>query len=584
MAKKQAARKGKKVLCRRLSKSTLRSALVSGLKAKGGRKDLKFEDAPEVASKVMNSLPPEERAGYPVVLTKDSVDPRKWVTHQGVKIEVDFSRARWLPDDWGQGVKTTCATAKSKKGGGGGILTSFVGPDMKVFYHREKVEEYIGRKLTDKDGFNGQVKLAKLQATQAVQLARMQIKEVNKGGAQGLIGTDAPESLFKTLSQSERKHLPRKEEFHFCIISARRATSPEGVRDIFMVQSQLIETGIQPTWYVDEASLKDYRALGLNAVVGGKLCPSRNKALKDARKLKKICVQLSDDISAWEYRDGKQAETRDDDAANAAHAASRRIIASPLAAASFIVAKMRAAEDPKPKLGGVYMLGSCARAFAGPAFSRYNFILGDFFVVDHGSKVDFDEEMKLKEDYDFTCSHIKAHGSIMRCNRMTLNVKHYSNSGGAVTNRDSKGVEEKRNIAILNQKWPGVFRPNWKRKNEVIMKWPAAAGVHDDDSGASSAVQVTPRTMKAMKAVKKGVVKAVRKTVAGLSATTVVKFTGKDANQAYITTRCKKASGKSLDAILGKMKFKDASGHMATYGRADLNYDLQRGFLSKAKK
>ena len=31
----------------------------------------------------------------------------------------------------------------------------------------------------------------------------------------------------------------------------------------------------------------------------------------------------------------------------------------------------------------------------------------------------------------------------MRCNRMTLTVKHYSNSGGACSNRDKKGKEER---------------------------------------------------------------------------------------------------------------------------------------------
>merc|ERR1719263_81544 len=114
------------------------------------------------------------------------------------------------------------------------------------------------------------------------------------------------------------------------------------------------------------------------------------------------------------------------------------------------------------------MLSSCARTFASNQFSRFNFILGDFFVVDTGSNVVFDETMKLKEDYDFTASHIKAHGSVMRCNRLTLRVKHYSNSGGAVAIRDKKGGEERRNIAILTAKHPKAFRNHPRRKNEVV--------------------------------------------------------------------------------------------------------------------
>ena len=158
----------------------------------------------------------------------------------------------------------------------------------------------------------------------------------------------------------------------------------------FAREGQFEDGGVCPIWYVDEASLKDYKTLGLKAVVGGKLTAARNKALADARKLGKVCVQASDDIMAWEYRDGPSANIRTDDAMNHAHSTAKRLIISPVAAARFIIAKMRGAEDPKPKLGGVYMLGSCSRTFAGEAFRRKHFILGDFFVVEPDSIVKFD--------------------------------------------------------------------------------------------------------------------------------------------------------------------------------------------------
>merc|ERR1712048_1055229 len=85
------------------------------------------------------------------------------------------------------------------------------------------------------------------------------------------------------------------------------------------------------------------------------------------------------------------------------------------------------------------------------------------------SPIRFDESRKLKEDYDFTCSHLDKYGSVMRLNRMTVSAKHYSNSGGAVSVRNNK--EEKRNIQILHEKWPGAFTNNAKRKNEVLLKW-----------------------------------------------------------------------------------------------------------------
>eukprot|EP00418_Pyrodinium_bahamense_P073671 CAMPEP_0179101438 /NCGR_PEP_ID=MMETSP0796-20121207/46900_1 /TAXON_ID=73915 /ORGANISM="Pyrodinium bahamense, Strain pbaha01" /LENGTH=186 /DNA_ID=CAMNT_0020799289 /DNA_START=145 /DNA_END=701 /DNA_ORIENTATION=+ len=82
--------------------------------------------------------------------------------------------------------------------------------------------------------------------------------------------------------------------------------------------------------------------------------------------------------------------------------------------------------------------------------------------------------MSLKEDYDYTCAHIARHGSVLRCNRMTVQAKHQTNSGGACSNRDRKGREEQRNIAILLRKWPRAFRMNPKRRNEVILQWPEA--------------------------------------------------------------------------------------------------------------
>merc|ERR1712039_478100 len=124
----------------------------------------------------------------------------------------------------------------------------------------------------------------------------------------------------------------------------------------------------------------------------------------------------------------------------------------------------------RPQLGGVLPQANPAMGVAGEEFSREQFILGDFFVVD-SSGCRFDANMTLKEDYDFTCSHLAAHGSVMRCNRMILRVKHATNEGGAVCERDKAGAKERMNIDILMRKWPGVFKPHGKRQNEVRLCW-----------------------------------------------------------------------------------------------------------------
>ena len=65
-------------------------------------------------------------------------------------------------------------------------------------------------------------------------------------------------------------------------------------------------------------------------------------------------MQVSDDISAWEYRTGPLAKERTCDAMNAAHKNAERLIVSPVAATRFVLAKMRAAEAPKPKLEALH--------------------------------------------------------------------------------------------------------------------------------------------------------------------------------------------------------------------------------------
>lgn len=283
-------------------------------------------------------------------------------------------------------------------------------------------------------------------------------------------GKEAEERLFACLNDEERASLVGSEHFHFAVISARRTGTPEGVRDLLIVENQFKAAGVTPRWYVDEASLQSYRDLKLDAVVGGKLLPARNLALEDAARLGKVCVQVSDDIARWDFYKG-EGKKKTLAEGNAAAKRADRYKVSPVAAARFMLAMMRASPgDAKPQLGGVYPLRNMGQCFLGSETGRKHFILGDFFVVDK-SPCRFDESMSLKEDYDFTCSHLKEHGSVLRVNRMIIQAKHETNAGGACTIRDAQGVREQQNIAILQRKWPGVFSKHPKRQNQVVLRW-----------------------------------------------------------------------------------------------------------------
>jgi len=573
---------------KRLGRTALTGALVAMLKSTGGRSDLKYDAAHKAATGTMHLVPLKERAGYPLKFPKGSVDPKNWRTgitagseRGGKPVIVDFNRASWLPDDWGQGIKSTSPISRPDiKPGNGGTYTVFMSPTGETFYHKWAGENASGRTFTDEGGRNGQIRKAQLQGQQSIQVVRAQIRDSQFTGSER-IGFDGDDQFFKLLSPQERKCLASKDAFHFCIVSARRATSLKGIQDIFMVQSQFLEAGVTPTWYVDEGSLADYRKLGLKAVVGGKLTAARNQCLKDASKMGKACVQASDDISAWEYRHGKRAtERKNDDALNKACAEAQRFILSPVAAARFILAKMRAAPgDKKPQLGGLYMLSSCSRTFGGEEFVRQHFVIGDFFVVDK-SHVRFDETMTLKEDYDFSCSHIKAHGSVMRCQRMTLNVKHYSNAGGAVDERDKKGEKERMNIGILHRKWPACFRANPKRQNEVIMKW---RGVNDADGDDELQDKERPKasTARKVRGVKKQLGKAHKakhSSVLGEYPPTATLVLTAKAKLAKHAERVKKLAGLTVAKALGKV-VKGAKAKDGRYALQDLRYDLKCGYL-----
>lgn len=468
-----------------------------------------------------------------------------------VNVLVDGQRCSWLPDDWAQVIKNT---------GPGGVYIGWMSPDGKFAYHRNgyasgTVELAVGKALTPLDGINGTLR----------SLDRAGISKKN----------DAV-FLQKCLSTAERKHVVPGSKFHFGVVSARRANSERGIEDIMVVDAHFRIAGVTATWYVDADSLKDYRKLGLTAVVGGKLTPARNMILNDAAKKGKVAVEVSDDISRWTYYDVSKQDLRGQttfDKANQALAGARKFVVTPLAAAQWMLAKMRASPD-KPKLAGVFPTGNATMTMGTTEYSTQHFILGDFFVADT-SPVRFDETMSLKEDYDFTCSHIKKHGSVLRCNRLLLTVRHYANQGGAVDNRDKAGKRERENIGILQRKWPGVFKMNVKRPSEVLMNWNGQFKQQEEkttERRKPGSVTAKGRSATAKKAQRAK--KTTRGLTGNLKPSTKLRYMGNVATACkYITARCKKLHGKTVEQCLG-MAYKDASGNERKYGVADLKYDI----------
>jgi len=68
-----------------------------------------------------------------------------------------------------------------------------------------------------------------------------------------------------------------------------------------------------------------------------------------------------------------------------------------------------------------------------------------------GSVIRYDEELPLKEDYDFSLQHIKEHGGCLRINFANYNVKQSQQEGGCSSIRNLK--KEKQQFFALQKKW-----------------------------------------------------------------------------------------------------------------------------------
>lgn len=96
------------------------------------------------------------------------------------------------------------------------------------------------------------------------------------------------------------------------------------------------------------------------------------------------------------------------------------------------------------------------------------FIIGTFsgIIV---SDIRHDENLILKEDYDFTIKHILKYKKAVRFNNYCVKAKHYSNKGGCVDYRNDEA--EQSSIRILKENYPLYVRDNPRRKNEILLNF-----------------------------------------------------------------------------------------------------------------
>lgn len=84
-------------------------------------------------------------------------------------------------------------------------------------------------------------------------------------------------------------------------------------------------------------------------------------------------------------------------------------------------------------------------------FSFINFIGCPFHAHLKGSELRYDEDLPLKEDYDFTLQNIKKYGGCLRVNYANYDVKQSEQAGGCSNMRSLK--KEKQQFFALQRKW-----------------------------------------------------------------------------------------------------------------------------------
>lgn len=201
-------------------------------------------------------------------------------------------------------------------------------------------------------------------------------------------------------------------------------------------------------WCVGEGEAGAYVAAGAaNVWETGGLCRSRNQALEHAFASGVACVQVSDDLKWLKHvpQPGKKDTV-------------------PMAFTEAVELILERLHDHQAMLGGC---APTANAFyTQRAVSTHLFVVGDLMVV-RPSRPRFDDGLRLKEDYDFTVQHLSTYGAVVRCDDVLAAFAHRTNAGGAVAYRTDEREQEA--IAHLKAKWPGWFKDNPRRPNEILL-------------------------------------------------------------------------------------------------------------------
>ena len=170
-----------------------------------------------------------------------------------------------------------------------------------------------------------------------------------------------------------------------------------------------------------------------DSICGQGMAKIRNWIVDHAEE--EYIVLMDDDIASMGYYEGKQRYEYSDEEWQA-----------------FIVNAFVMCEEAGTVLWGVNLLEDKKAYREYSPFSFLSIVLGPCMgIILRGNNIRFDEELGLKEDYDYALQVLNKHRRILRFNKVHYRGKHIKGSGGCIAYRTSEKEEQQRKR--FQEKW-----------------------------------------------------------------------------------------------------------------------------------
>jgi len=239
-----------------------------------------------------------------------------------------------------------------------------------------------------------------------------------------------------------------EDDFEWVVFSGWRPDKKKVVERVRKFLGQKLWNIVR--WHVPGRERVQYENAGArNVVAASTSADAVNLALRLATELTKPCVVLADDVSGlsdctcsptvWKTRYGVTLRPFD---------AAKRLV--------------HLCDKFGSKLGGVFPLSNPYWQLRFGPYSFSAFIVADFFIAMPNIHTRWSDQMRPKEDYDFTCRILQDEGIVVRSNWIGVKAQHHRPGG------DGCGKARlKKDLACAADMVKTWNRP---AKNEIVVK------------------------------------------------------------------------------------------------------------------